>query len=165
MQRLLHSMVEIFPLEVRLNAISGIVSIIKENGGSAALSTIANDSKSDIGRLFPIIEAGKILKLFTVNDGIVSITKLANNKNTKEFRDALRDNLIKAEPFNSLLGHLKKTHSLSTTDMFDFLLKRGFIAQINRSLDITAFRRELVGILIRMEICTYNQKKDLWRPV
>lgn len=156
-------MVDIFPLELKLGHIKEIVVIIKENGGVAPMSLIAKDSKLGIDRLFPVINAGKMLNLLETEDGVVMLKPVAKKMHSKEFKTVLKRRMSVLEPFKSIISYLKKTHGSSTMDLFDSLLQKGLVTQVNRSLDIADFRKELVGLLIRTGICVYDPKKDFWK--
>ncbi len=156
-------MAVVLPLEVKLAALREMILLVKENGGSAPISEIARDSKEDIGGLFPVLEAGKLLGLMEVSDGVVKLSEVAKNANQKDLKTFLRTAMMAVEPFKSIVGHLKKTHGASTTSLFDFLLENGLVGQADRVNDINDFRRELLRLLIRTEICKYDSRKDVWK--
>lgn len=155
-------MVQLFPLEVKPAYLKEVLSLLRENGGSAQLSQIAKDSRAGLDQLFPVIEAAKMLDLITIKNGVVSLTALTKTNNQKELRKVINNIMPKLEPFKSMLDYLKKRREASTEDLFDLLLKNGMTTQINRGEDIADFRRELLALLARTEICGYKADKDSW---
>ena len=156
-------MTEVFPIDARVSYIRGILAIIKGNGGSASLSHITRESLEGIDEIFPVIEAAKILGLVTVEEGVVSLTDSAKDLSQKELKKDLSDLLKNVEPFKSIIEFLWKAHRASTEELFDVLLKKNFMTQINRTSDIEKFRKEMLGLLVRTEICSYDARKDSWK--
>ncbi len=154
---------EIFPIDAKISFLRGVLSIIRENGGSASLSHITREALEGIDEIFPVIEAGKILGLITVDEGIVSLTDLAKNINHKELKKDLSELLKNVEPIKTLVEFLWKAHKASTEELFDVLLKKNLVTQINRDADIEKFRKEMIGLLVRTEICSYDSQKDSWK--
>jgi hypothetical protein len=153
-----------FPLEIKLGDLKGIISILKENEGSAPLSKLAEDSESEFEILFPLLEACRILGLVTVINGTATLTEAGNALNIKDFRKKIGQMLKGLEPFRSMLERLKK-HHMTTEELFDFMLSQGLVTQINRETDIRKFRKEMIGLLIRTEMCSYDPDEDVWKPL
>jgi hypothetical protein len=158
-------MTDIFPLEVKPPSLRAVVAIIKDNGGSAPLSQIADESRMGIAELFPIIEAGKMLDIMTVKNGVVTLTDILKTSNPRELKKVLNALMPKLEPIKSIISHLKKAKKASTEELFDMLLKKGLVTQINRHSDIADFRRQLLSLLIRTELCSYEHEKDYWKLI
>lgn len=156
-------MTDVFPLEVRLNDLRGILLILRDSGGSTKLSQIARDVREEMSMLFPVIEAGKMLGLFTISDGTLNLSDFIKGSNAKEIRSFVRNGLKAVEPFKTVIEHLKLAKSASTEKLFDILLEKGLATQINRKSDISDFRRQMLNILIRTEICRYDARSDEWK--
>lgn len=143
--------------------IKGIVSVIKENGGSVRTSQLSKEYKENIAELSPVLYAAKILGLITINGGILSLAESNKNASQAELNASLKASMQTVEPFKSVVEHLKRAQKASTSELFDLLVGKGFITIINRTTDIAEFRRELMGSLVRIGICRYEPKKDSWK--
>lgn len=156
---------DVFPLEVKLGDLKSLIGILKENDGSASLSKIAEESEEEFEVLFPLLEAGKLLGLMTIMDGIVTLTEMGNSISNKEFRKKVGKVLSSIQPFKSLLEHMRRKRSLSTEELFDFMLEHGYTMQINREDDIHRFRKEMADLLIRTYLCDYDSDEDSWKAL
>ena len=68
-------MKELFPLNVGISKIRGMLKIIKENGGSMDLSRLSSYSEEDIGDLMLLIEAANLLNLSKVKNTTIILTE------------------------------------------------------------------------------------------
>jgi NitT/TauT family transport system ATP-binding protein len=80
--------------KVTLGQILGLIEAVDEVGGAADAATISQEVDMDIDRLGPILDAGELLGLVTVEEGDVRITEVGRkllHANVQERKRIIRD--------------------------------------------------------------------------
>ena len=74
-----------------------------------------------------------------------------------------KKNLLKMEPFIEITKAIRKNNNITTTELFQDLIRKGVITYRDNLSGIEAFKRDLLVIGIRLEILTYDHENDIWK--
>ncbi len=151
----------VFPLVTETSKIRGIISIIRQNGGSMELSSLAEEADEQIDDLMPLVEASKLLGFATVDESMIKVTPLGESLNISNSSKLIREKLVEMDPFYSAIEILGKK-SLSTDDLLDALSKRGVSLHGNREANDILMKKMLMRLGVRTKIVYYDPEKDVW---
>ncbi|MCL4375559.1 AAA-associated domain-containing protein [Candidatus Marsarchaeota archaeon] len=154
-------MKELFPLNVGISKIRGMLKLIKENGGSMELSRLSSYSEEDIGDLMLLIEAANLLNLSKVKNTTIVLTEKGKSLTLANSSKLLRDEIIKIEPFKSILTAVSKER-MTTTDISDYLRSKKIIFHADEKTNVLLIKNLLLNWCIRTKMLKYNSRKDLW---
>lgn len=156
-------MTELFPLDLKLGQLRGLILMLKERGGSTPLSELAKELMGNFADVFSAVESARMLGFITIIDGSIILTKTGESINAKDLSTAVGAAIKGIEPLKSIIEFLQKAGKAHTDELFDHLLKGGLIVQINRQADVSKFRRDILNLLVRTDVCSYNSDKDSWK--
>ena len=153
---------KLFPLNTGVSQIRGIIEIIKDNKASLEVSKLAEETNDEIDALFPLIDTCVLLKLCTVKDGIVTLTKAGTNLATHNTREVFSRALTRVEPFKSAISVLKRKKQLSTQELSKALYKKGIFFNSDEITNIELLKNLLLKCGVENKLLAYNNKSDMW---
>ncbi|HUY70338.1 MAG TPA: AAA-associated domain-containing protein [Candidatus Baltobacteraceae bacterium] len=154
---------ELFPLNAGLSQTRSIVRLIKEKkGGAIEVSKIAHETKKSIDTLFPLIDACRILGLCTIQDGIIKITPLGDSITPKTFAPVMARELVKVEPFKSIVQLLHEHEKLTSRQLADQLSEKGITFYHEAETNAELLKSMLLRWGIRNKLLSYDFATDLW---
>jgi hypothetical protein len=151
-----------FPIGAGITELRGIIEIIKENGGAINLSKLAEESEEEIDTLLPLLDAGEMLGLVEVKDGIVKLTQDGKALKIGNISNILSKKLKNIEPFKSVLEILDK-NELTTPEIAEELRARGIILNADDMTNVELLRNMLVKWTLRTKLLEYNRDSDSWK--
>ena len=113
--------------------------------------------------MFSAVESARMLGFITTINGNIILTKTGESLSIKDILTTTGIAIRKIEPLKSIIEFLQKEDKAHTEELFDYLLKRGLMVQINRRADVIKFRKDILNLLVRTEVCSYNSEKDSWK--
>ena len=153
----------LFPLNIKIGQIQGVISILKEYNGQISLQELSNEALEQADDLINVLQACKLLGFIKINNGKIKLNKKLENKNSHEINLEIKNNLLNIEPFLEIKKLIRKNKRITTTELFQDLIKKGVITYRNNLSGIGAFKRDLLVIGIRLEILAYDHKNDIWK--
>lgn len=153
---------KLFPLSTGVSQIRGIVEIIKDNKNTIEVSKLAEQTNEEIDDLFPLIDTCVLLKLCTVKDGKVTLTKVGANLATHNTLDVFSRALGRVEPFKSTIMILKRKGAMSTQDLSRALSKKGIMFNTDEITNIELLKNLLLKWGVRNKLLSYNYDTDMW---
>ena len=154
-------MKELFPLDVGISKIRGMIKIIKENGGSLELSKLSSYSEEDIGDLMLLIEATNLLNLSKVKNTTILLTDKGKSLTLANSSKLLKEELVKIEPFRSVIAVVSKG-KMTTPEISDYLRSKKIMFHTDERTNSFLLKNLLLNWCIRTKLLRYNNKKDLW---
>ena len=151
-------MADKFPIAVKLGSMRGVISIIKEEGGSILLSKLFQESEEEIDDMLPVLNACKMLGLLTMDNGYAKLTETGSA--AKDLKPIMRAKLPTFEPFKTAIAIIKDSPEVSTEDLFGRLVKKDEVRL--EGVDIKTLRKTLISWLVRDDIVNYDQERDTW---
>ncbi len=151
-------MADEFPITVKLGSMRGVISIIREEGGSVLLSKLFQESEGGIDDLLPVLNACRMLGLITMDGGYAKLTE--TGLAAKDLKPIMRAKLPAFEPFKTAIAMIKDSPGIPTEELFDKLTKKEDIQL--EGVDIKTLRKTLISWLVRDEIVNYDQDRDTW---
>ncbi len=154
-------MEELFPLNVGISKIRGMLKVIKDNGGSLELSKLSSYSEEDIGDLMLLIEATNILNLSKVKNTTIILTEKGRILTLANSSKLLKEEIIKIEPFKSVIAAVSR-EKMTTSEIADYLQSKKIIFHADEKTNILLLKNLLLNWCIRTKMLRYNSRKDLW---
>ncbi len=156
-------MKKVFPLNIKIGQILGIISILNDNGGSISLQELSDESFLQADDLVNIIDACKILGLLSVKGEKIKLKRKLAKRNQHEITALISEKIVKIEPFSRIIKDIKFNGKISTTELFHDLVNKGLINYRDNILGIEEFKKNLLVIGIRLKILSYNHEEDIWK--
>lgn len=156
------SSMKLFPLDTGVSQIRGIIEIIKDNKGSIDMSELAQETNDEIDDLFPLIDTCVLLKLCTVKEGAVKLTKSGSNLATHNTREVFAKALNKVEPFKSAMAVITKNKEISTQDLAQALYKKGILYNSDEITNTELLKNLLLKWGVRNKLFSFNNDSDVW---
>ncbi len=153
----------LFPLNIKIGQIQGIISILKEYNGEISLQKLSDEVLEQADDLVNILQACKLLGFVKINKGEIRLNKKLEEKNFHEINAEIKKSLLKMEPFIEIIKVIRKNNKITTTELFQDLIKKGVITYRDNLSGIEAFKRDLLVISIRLEILVYDHENDIWK--
>jgi hypothetical protein len=153
---------KLFPLDTGVSQIRGIIEIIKDHKGSIEMSKLAGEINEEIDSLFPLIDTCILLKLCTVKNGVVNLTKSGSNLATHNTKTVFAKALSKVEPFNSSLFIIKKNKEISTEDLAKALHKKGISFNTDEITNTELLKNLLLKWGVGNGLFSYSFDSDVW---
>ncbi len=153
---------KLFPLDTGVSQIRGIVEIIKDNNNTIDVSKLAEETNDEIDDLFPLIDTCVLLRLCTVDQGAVKLTKSGKNLATHNTRQVFAKALNKVEPFKTAMMVIKKEKELSTQDLARALYKKGILYNSDEITNTELLKNLLLKWGVGNKLLTYNNDSDMW---
>ncbi|WP_291490434.1 AAA-associated domain-containing protein [Desulfurella sp.] len=97
----------IFPLNIKIGQIHGVISILKEHDGEISLQKLSDEALEQADDLINILEACKLLGFIKINKGKIKLNKKLEEKNFHEINVEIKKKLLKID-----LKFLKNIQSL-----------------------------------------------------
>lgn len=152
---------KLFPLNAGVSQIRGIIDIVKSNGSPMEISKIAESTKEDIANLFPLIDACSMLKLCTVRNGSVKLTRSAASLTNTNKRGIFAKALASVEPFKSTIAAVARGR-ISTKELSRKLHKKGIFFDSDEVTNMELLKNLLFKWGIENGIFSYNHSSDTW---
>jgi NitT/TauT family transport system ATP-binding protein len=150
-----------FPLGTGISRVRAIISIVKERGGHAGMSDLAEESEEDIDDLLPLIEACKLLGLVTVNKSELKLTRKGNALAFSNFSKTIREGLASTEPFKSVLL-IVGDGKVSTADLLSTLRSKGISLHEDEIVNSQQMKKLLLRWGVRSKLLAYDIENDSW---
>lgn len=155
---------ERFPIGAGISEMRGVIILIRENGGRAYLSQLANRSRLKIDHLLPVIDAARMLGFVRVSGGSISLTESGNEIGYSNFQELIKERLRRVEPFRSVLALLSHK-ALTTAHLTRALRHKGVALSYNKEIDGELLTRMLTKWGIRTRLLDYDGRKGRWSLV
>lgn len=149
----------LFPSDVGVSHVRGLIRIIKENNGAISISKLAEEAEEDLDDLLPLIEACKLLGFVTIAKSKVKLTQ-KGEKLASAPRSIIRESLSKVEPFKSAISALSEG-SRTTSELFDYLIEKGVFPKEGEHSAETLLKL-LIGWGVRSKLLSYDEHNDTW---
>ncbi len=156
-------MKRIFPINMKIGQIQGIISILKEFDGSMSLQELSDESFLQVDDIVNILEACKTLGILKVKKQYITLDKKLINKSQHEISVKIRDRITRIEPFSQIKRNIKKMNGISTTELFHSLIDKGLINYRDNMLGIESFKKDLLITGLRLGILSYDHENDIWK--
>ncbi|MGC8533703.1 MAG: AAA-associated domain-containing protein [Candidatus Parvarchaeum sp.] len=153
----------IFPINIKIGQIHGVISILKEHDGKISLQELSDEALEQADDLVDILQACKLLGFIKIDKGEIKLNMKLREKNFHEINAEIKKNLLKMEPFLEIIKTIRKNKNLTTTELFQYLIKKGVITYRDNISGIAAFKRDLLVIGIRLNILAYDHENDIWK--
>lgn len=153
---------KLFPLDTGVSQIRGIIEIIKDDDNSIEISKLSEETNDEIDDLFPLIDTCVLLKLCTVKEGVVTLTKSGRNLATNNTREVFAKALRKVEPFSSAIKEIEKAKRINTTDLSKALARKGVMYNSDEITNIELLKNLLLKWGVRNRIVSYDNGSDTW---
>jgi len=150
-----------FPIGVGITELRGVLEILKENGGALSLAKLADESEEEIDKLLPLLDAGELLGLCKVKNGVVRLTEEGKKLKLSNITSMLSKKLKEIEPFNSVIDILSKK-SLNTEEIAEELKSRNIILNADDITNVELLRSLLIRWGVRTKLLAYNKDLDSW---
>jgi len=150
-----------FPIGVGITELRGVLEILKENGGELSLAKLADESEEEIDKLLPLLDAGELLGLCKVKNGIARLTEEGKKLKLSNITSMLSKKLKEIEPFNSIIDILSKK-SLNTEEIAEELKSRNIILNADDITNVELLRNLLIKWGVRTKLLAYNKDSDSW---
>ena len=151
-----------FP-DANVGEVLGLVEIIYAYGGKSRISLLAEELRIPLDDLGDVIDMAELLQLVTVKNGLVQLTVFGEALNLGTIDDkkrVLRKQIVKIEPFKSVLMLIKKTGSATKKDILEKLRLKDMVIE-----DETRFHRLLLAWGGYTEIFEYDGVKQVFKPL
>lgn len=156
-------MASLFPSDVGMSHVRGVVKIIKENGGKVSISKLAEESEEDVDDLLPLIESCKMLGFVKVARSDIKITAKGESLMKGSARAIIRESLSGIEPFKSSIKALSNG-SKTTAELFEELRGMGLFPE-----ESEREKERLVNLLltwgVRAKLFSYDSGNETWMLV
>jgi len=150
-----------FPIGVGITELRGVLEILKKNGGALSLAKLADESEEEIDKLLPLLDAGELLGLCKVKNGVARLTEEGKKLKLSNITSMLSKKLKEIEPFNSVIDILSKK-SLNTEEIAEELKSRDIILNADDITNIELLRNLLIRWGVRTKLLAYNKDLDSW---
>ena len=150
-----------FPIGVGITELRGVLEILKENGGALSLAKLADESEEEIDKLLPLLDAGELLGLCKVKNGVARLTEEGKKLKLSNITSMLSKKLKEIEPFNSVIDILSKK-SLNTEEIAEELKSRNIILNADDTTNVELLRNLLIKWGVRTKLLAYNKDSDSW---
>jgi hypothetical protein len=101
----------LFPLNIKIGQIQGIISILKEYDGKISLQKLSDEALEQADDLINVLQACKLLGFIKINKGEIKLNKKLENRNFHEINTEIKKNLLKIEPFLEITKVIRKNKS------------------------------------------------------
>jgi hypothetical protein len=153
----------LFPLNIKIGQIQGIISILKEYDGQISLQELSDEALQRADDLVNVLEACKLLGFVKIDKGEIKLNKNLENKNSHEINAEMKKKLLKIEPFTQITKEIRRTGKMTTTELFHSLINKGVIPYRDNMSGIAAFKKDLLIIGLRLGILAYDHENDVWK--
>jgi NitT/TauT family transport system ATP-binding protein len=153
---------KLFPLNTGVSQIRGIIEIIKDSKNSIEVSKLAEETNDEIDDLFPLIDACVLLRLCTIKEGKVSLTKSGTDLATHNRREVFAKALNKVEPFKSAIAVIHRAKEISTQELAKALYKKGIFFNSDEIMNIEILKNLLFKWGVENKLFSYNNDSDTW---
>ena len=150
-----------FPIGAGITELRGVLKILKENEGALSLAKLADESEEEIDKLLPLLDAGELLGLLEVKNGIVRLTEEGKRLGLGNITNILSKRLKEIEPFKSVIDILSKK-SLNTEEIAEELKSRNIILNADDITNVELLRSLLIRWGVRTKLLAYNKDLDSW---
>jgi len=150
-----------FPIGAGITELRGVLKILKENEGALSLAKLADESEEEIDKLLPLLDAGELLGLLEVKNGIVRLTEEGKRLGLGNITNILSKRLKEIEPFKSVIDILSKK-SLNTEEIAEELKSRDIILNADDITNVEILRNFLIKWGVRTKLLAYNKDSDSW---
>lgn len=153
---------KLFPLDTEVSQIRGIIEMIRDNKGSIEVSDLAEETNDEIDDLFPLIDTCVLLKLCTVKNGVVKLTKSGTTLATHNARELFSKALNKVEPFTSAVATIRSKKKINTQELAKALYRRGILYNTDEITNTELIKNLLLKWGVRNKLFSYNYDSDTW---
>ncbi|MDE1860299.1 MAG: AAA-associated domain-containing protein [Candidatus Micrarchaeota archaeon] len=145
-----------------ISRVRAIVNIIKEFGGSIEISRLAEESRTNIDSLLPLIEASNQLGFTKIVESEIKLTQTGAKLNIKNSSALVKEGLQNLEPFKTTKKILEEQHDISSKELFDELSRRGHVVHGDRVINDMMLKKVLIRWGVRSKMFRYSTDTDMW---
>lgn len=153
---------KLFPLDTGVSQIRGIIAIIKDNRSSLEVSKLAEETNDEIDDLFPLIDTCVLLKMCTVRNGTVKLTKSGSDIASHNAREIFAKALNKVEPFKSAIEIIRKAKRITTQDLARALYRKGILYNSDEITNTELLKNLFLKWGIMNRLFSYDYDSDTW---
>ena len=154
-------MSRLFPLDVGMGSLRGILKIIQENDGKMELTDLAEESEIDVDSLLPLIEACEMLGFTKTGDSKIRLTDEGKSLNMRNTSKIMKGKLIGIEPFKSAITLLSEK-DMSSDELFGSLNSIGFVFHGEKNRNDEILKKLFMTWGVRTKMLRYDPHGDLW---
>ncbi len=154
-------MAKLFPLDVGMGSLRGILKVIQENHGYMDLATLAEESEKDVDSLLPLIEACDMLGFTETSESKIKLTKEGQSLNMRNASKVIKAKLEEIEPFKSSVT-LLADKDMKSEELFTALNSVGFVFHGERYKNDEILKKLFLTWGVRTKLLRYDPKEDTW---
>ena len=151
----------VFPLNVRISQIEGVISLVRDNDNSISMQKLSDEAMQEADDMFNIISACRMLKILKTKKGKIEISAKISGLGDKDIVDYTTQQIKKLQPFKFIIKNLK-SRGMSTPELFELLTKKGYISYRDNMMGLNSFKKDLLNTGIRLHVLSYDHYNDLW---
>ncbi len=155
---------KILPQEAHLNRVLGILHVLYQNKGKSTISKITQESREHIDKLFPNINAARMLGFIKIDRNEISLTKLGEGvyKNDEKALEDTKSRLVGIEPFKTALELLKENRSFRVWELAEKLAENGISFAPEAKSNYSKLNTILLQWAVYYNILKYDGKEEKW---
>ena len=150
----------LFPSDVGMSHVRGVVKIIKENGGNISISKLAEESEEDVDDLLQLLDACRLLGFIKVTRSRLKLTDKGETIIKGSSRSIIRQALPGIEPFKSVIKALSGG-SKTTYELVEYLKEKGLLTEKPE-----VENEKLINLLrvwgVRSKLLSYDEESESW---
>lgn len=154
---------EIFPLNIKIGQIQGVISILKEHGGEISLQEISDEALQEATDIVNVIQACKMLGFVKIKGENIKLSRNLKKRGLHDINAEMSKKLVKKEPFSQIIREIRKTRDITTTELFHSLVSKGLINYRDNLSGIKMFKKDLLILGLRLNIIEYDHDTDVWK--
>lgn len=97
----------VFPLNVRISQIEGVISLVRDNDNSISMQKLSDEAMQEADDMFNIISACRMLKILKTKKGKIEISAKISGLGDKDIVDYTTQQIKKLQPFKFIIKTLK----------------------------------------------------------
>ena len=156
-------MKKLLSLNIKIGQMLGIVAVLKDRDGKISLQELSDESFLQVDDLINILDACKAIGIISTEKDEIKLNRKLNKKTQHELIEFISRQIRKLEPFSEIIKEIKRKKEISTTELFNELVRKGFINYRDNLSGAENFKKDLLVIGLRLKILSYNHEQDLWK--
>ncbi len=153
-------MTSLFPTDVGMSHVRGIVKILKENNGRLSLSKLAEEAEEDLDDMLPLLEACSLLGLIVIIKSDAKLTEKGSRLASGPARAIIRESISNLEPFKSTIKALS-AGSKTTTELFEYLHSKKVVSS-EAGHSAETLLKILLAWGVRSRLLSYDEENETW---
>ncbi|MCL5262589.1 MAG: AAA-associated domain-containing protein [Candidatus Marsarchaeota archaeon] len=156
-------MPNLFPIDVGMTKLRGVLKLVKEHGGTINVSALAEEAREEVDDLLPLIDAAEMLGLVQVDSGVITLLDKTAPLDNQSFLSMVRPGLAAVEPFKSVISVLKQKLANTTPELAAQLNGKGVQLHEDNATNEEMLRGLLLAWGVGAKLLSYDAKTDGWK--